>query len=197
MSWPAFVLFFALVENLVLVQFLGICPLLDRSRSWRGGWETGLLMSALLMAAVLVTWTVDNTVLALVDLPFLRLPLFVLVLLQLFQLVRLALRRWIPRVEARLAPCRPWISVNCLILGLALVVSRRDYTLPQGLLAALAAGMGFVLVLLVLTAVRERLEIERIPRSLRGVPIALISAGLLAMAFMAFDKILLYNLVGG
>jgi Na+-translocating ferredoxin:NAD+ oxidoreductase subunit A len=91
----------------------------------------------------------------------------------------------------------PGVAINCATLGVVLIVTRGDFTAMQSLVAGLAAGLGFLVVLALMTAIRERLEIERVPRALRGLPLSLISAGLLAYAFMAFDRAFLVRILGG
>jgi len=197
MSWIGIILTFALVDNVVLSRLLGICPCVGAPRTMRGVVGIGVSTSVLMGLSALGAWAVDTSVLAPLALRFLRTPVFVLLVAGLaFFLERMALR--IAPTLLRVAGFSlPGVAVNCATLGVVLIVARGEFTAMQSLVAGLSAGIGFLIVLALLAAIRERLEIERVPRPLRGLPLFLISAGLLAYAFMAFDRAFLVRMLGG
>ncbi len=197
MSWVGIILTFALVDNVILSRLLGICPCVGAPRTMRGVVGIGVSTSVLMGLSALGAWAVDTVVLSPLTLGFLRTPVFVLLVA--------GLAFFLERMAARIAPMLlraagfslPGVAVNCATLGVVLIVTRGEFTAMQSLVAGLAAGLGFLVVLALMTAIRERLEIERVPRALRGLPLSLISAGLLAYAFMAFDRAFLVRMLGG
>jgi Na+-translocating ferredoxin:NAD+ oxidoreductase subunit A len=197
MSWAGIILTFALVDNVVLSRLLGICPCVGVPKSMRGVVGIGVSTAVLMGLSALGAWAVDTAVLAPLTLGFLRTPVFVLLVA--------GLALFLERMAARISPMLlraagfslPGVAVNCATLGVVLIVTRGEFTAMQSLVAGLAAGLGFLIVLALMTAIRERLEIEKVPRALRGLPLSLISAGLLAYAFMAFDRAFLVRMLGG
>lgn len=157
----------------------------------------GVSTAVLMGLSALGAWAVDTSVLAPLTLGFLRTPVFVLLVA--------GLAFFLERMAARISPMLlraagfslPGVAVNCATLGVVLIVTRGEFSAMQTLVAGLAAGLGFLIVLALMTAIRERLEVEKVPRALRGLPLSLISAGLLAYAFMAFDRAFLVRMLGG
>jgi Na+-translocating ferredoxin:NAD+ oxidoreductase subunit A len=195
-SYVGIIVTFVLVNNLVLTYFLGFCPVLGASR--RSGATVGLGLAATFVMGLgsLVTWTLFTLVLEPLGIEFLRTFVFVLAIAAIGYYLELAIERLSPALHHAVGRYLPMISTNCVVLGIALIVSRSDYTALESLTAGVAAGVGFLLVGFVVSSIRERLEIERVPRVFRGVPIAFISTGLVALAFLAFDQAFLQNLVG-
>ena len=197
MSWVGIILTFALVDNVILSRLLGICPCVGAPRSMRGVVGIGVSTAVLMGLSALGAWAVDTSVLAPLTLGFLRTPVFVLLVA--------GLAFFLERMAARISPMLlraagfslPGVAVNCATLGVVLIVTRGEFSAMQTLVAGLAAGLGFLIVLALMTAIRERLEVEKVPRALRGLPLSLISAGLLAYAFMAFDRAFLVRMLGG
>jgi electron transport complex protein RnfA len=197
MSWVGIILTFALVDNVILSRLLGICPCVGAPKSMRGVVGIGVATSVLMGLSALSAWALDTAVLAPLALGFLRTPVFVLLVA--------GLAFFLERMAARISPMLlraagfslPGVAINCATLGVVLIVTRGGFTAMQSLVAGLAAGLGFLVVLALMTTIRERLEIETVPRALRGLPLSLISAGLLAYAFMAFDRAFLVRMLGG
>lgn len=196
MSYVGIIVTFVLINNLVLTYFLGLCPVLGASRRTGSAVGLGLAATFVMGLGSLVTWTIYSLVLAPLGIEFLRTFVFVLTIGALGHYLEVAIERLSPALHRAVGRYLPMISTNCVVLGIALIVARSDYTALESLVAGLAAGVGFLLVAIVVASIRERLEIEAVPRAFRGVPIAFISTGLVALAFLAFDQAFLQNLVG-
>ncbi len=196
MSWIGIILTFSLVNNVVLGRLLGICPCVSVPRNMRETIWIGASMAALMSMAALVAWALETQVLATLGIGSLRTPAFVMAVAGLTLLAQ-RMASWVaPSVLRSAGFTLPGIGINCATIGVALIVSHGTYTALESLVAGLAAGCGFLLVLVLLGAIRERLDAERVPRALEGLPIHLISAGLLAWAFLAFDRAFLIRLIG-
>lgn len=186
-----------LVNNIVLSQFLGICPFLGVSKKI----DTALGMSAavtfVLTLATIITYLLQKYVLEAFHIEYLQTLVFILVIAALVQLVEIILKKVSPSLYQALGVFLPLITTNCCILGVAILVADGTYKLPEGmepnLLAgvvfAIATAIGFGLALVLFAGIREQLRFSNIPKGLEGTPIALIVAGLLAMAFMGFSGV--------
>jgi Na+-translocating ferredoxin:NAD+ oxidoreductase subunit A len=197
MSWVGIILTFTLVDNVILSRLLGICPCVGAPRSMRGVVGIGIATAVLMGLSALAAWALDTSVLTPLTLGFLRTPVFVLLVAGLAFFLEYMVGRISPMLLRAAGFSLPGVAVNCATLGVVLIATRGDFTAMQSLVAGLAAGLGFMLVLALMTAIRERLEIEKVPRALQGLPLSLISAGLLAYAFMAFDRAFLVRMLGG
>ena len=176
-----------LVNNFVLARFLGICPFLGVSKKTDTALGMGMAVIFVMTLASIFTHLIYHQVLVPFHLEFLKIVSFILVIASLVQLVETVLRKVSPALYHALGIYLPLITTNCAILGLALLNIIKDYDLVRSIIFGLGAGMGFTLALLIMSGIRERLEFADVPRVLRGVPIALIVAGLLSMAFMGFS----------
>jgi electron transport complex protein RnfA len=177
------------VNNIVLSQFLGICPFLGVSRKV----ETALGMTGavafVMTLATLATHLIQNHILDAWRLQYLQTISFILVIAALVQIVETVLKKLSPALYQALGVFLPLITTNCTILGVALIVIQKDYTLLTAVVYAISSAVGFGLALILFAGIREQLARTHIPSSLQGVPIALITAGILAMAFMGFSGI--------
>ena len=177
------------VNNIVLSQFLGICPFLGVSKKI----ETSLGMSAavafVLTLATIVTWLVQKFVLDAFHLEYLQTIAFILVIASLVQMVEIVLKKVSPALYQALGIFLPLITTNCAVLGVAILVIQKDYTLAQSIMYAFSTALGFGLALTVFAGMREQLEMANIPRGMRGMAIVLVSAGLLSLAFMGFSGV--------
>lgn len=176
------------VSNIVLAQFLGICPYLGVSRRT----DTALGMSGavlfVMLFASVVTWLLQSFVLEPLGLDkFLQTVTFILVIASLVQLVEIVLKKVSPGLYRSLGIFLPLITTNCAILGVALISVRKGYNFIEMLVFALGSALGFGLALLIFSGLRERLDLCDVPKPFRGVPIALVTAGLVALAFMGFS----------
>ncbi len=176
----------ALVNNFVLVQFLGLCPFLGVSSSIESAMGMSLATAFVLTLAAVSSYLLTSWVLAPLDLLYLSTVSFILVIAALVQLTELFMRHTAPLLHRVLGIYLPLITSNCAVLGVALLNLREQNSLVESALYGFGAALGFGLVLVALAAARERLELADVPESFRGAPIGLITAGLMALAFMGF-----------
>ncbi|MDD4732875.1 MAG: RnfABCDGE type electron transport complex subunit A [Desulfovibrio sp.] len=174
------------VNNIVLAQYLGNCPFIGTSKSLgvAGGMGAAVVFVATLSTAI--TWAVQEFLLIPAGLEYLQTIAFILVIASLVQFVEMFLKRMLPPLYRSLGIFLPLITTNCAVLGIALIVQRNEYDFFKAVIFAFASGLGFALALVVLSGIRERLDLVRVPRSLKGTPIALVMAGLMSLAFFAF-----------
>jgi len=197
MSLLGIILTFSLIDNIVLSRLLGICPCVGAPGGMRATVATSAATALLMSLSALAAWALNTFLLAPLGLDFLRTPAFVMAVACIAGLVDVAARRAVPELLRAAGIPLIGIAFNCATLGVALIAARGGFNAPQSLVVGLAAGAGFFIALTLLTAIRERLEVERAPEWLRGLPLHLISAGLLAYAFMAFDRAFLARLLRG
>jgi electron transport complex protein RnfA len=176
----------AIVNNFVLIYFLGICPFLGVSNKLEKALSMGLATTFVMVLAAVVTWLINHLVLIPFDLPFLQYVAFIIVIAALVQFVEMFIRKTLPALYRALGIFLPLITTNCAILGLALLAALREYNFIQSAVFGLAAGVGFTIALLIMAGIREELDLAPIPEPFKGAPITLIIAGLLALAFMGF-----------
>lgn len=186
MNYFALIVGALLVNNIVLVQFLGICPFLGVSSRISTSVGMGAAVMFVMTLATLVTYLVQTLILAPLGLGFLQTVAFILVIAGLVQMVEMILKKVSPALYQALGVFLPLITTNCAILGVALIVIQKGFSLGEGLIFAIATSAGFALALVVFAGIRERLEFAEIPKALQGAPSSLITAGLLALAFMGF-----------
>ncbi len=177
------------VNNIVLSQFLGICPFLGVSKKI----DTALGMSAavafVLVIASIVTFLLQKYVLDTFGLGYLQTITFILVIASLVQMVEIVLKKVSPALYQALGVFLPLITTNCCILGVAILVIQKEFNLLTGVVYAFSTAIGFGLALVLFAGLREQMRLVKLPRGMAGTPIALITAGLLAMAFMGFAGI--------
>ena len=174
------------VNNIVLAQYLGNCPFLGTSKKIGVSLGMGFAVVFVAVLSTAITWLIQKHALVPLDLGYLQTIVFILVIASLVQFVEMFLKKAIPPLYKSLGIFLPLITTNCAVLGIAILVQRKDYGFLKSVVFALASGLGFMLALVILAAIRERLEIARIPKPLQGSPIALILAGLMSLAFFAF-----------
>ena len=181
----------AVVNNFVLHYFLGLCPFIGVSGRLKSAFGMGCAATFVMSLTALVTWLIDHHILQRfgVD-PFLKYVAFILVIASLVQLVEMFLHKTLPELYRALGIFLPLITTNCAILGLALFASMWKYTLVKAVVLGVGAGVGFTMALLIMAGIREHLELADLPEAVRGIAITLITAGLLALAFMGFSGIL-------
>ncbi len=174
------------VNNIVLAQNLGNCPYLGCSKEKGVALGMGTAVIFVTVMATLCTWLAQKYLLVPVHLEYLQTLVFILIIASLVQFVEMFLKKAVPPLYASLGIFLPLITTNCCVLGVTLLVQRQEYGLPTALLYAFATGAGFLLALLLMAGVRERLELCRVPKAMAGTPIALIMAGIMSLSFMAF-----------
>ena len=177
------------VNNVVLAQFLGICPFLGVSKKVDTAIGMGAAVTFVLTIATLVTFLLQKGILEPFGLQYLQTITFILVIASLVQMVEIVLKKVSPPLYQVLGVFLPLISTNCVILGVAILVIQKDYTLVSSMVYAVSTAVGFALALIIFSTIREQLALTRVPKAMQGVPIALITAGILAMAFMGFSGI--------
>lgn len=177
------------VNNVVLSQFLGICPFLGVSSKVETSMGMGMAVTFVMALATVVTWCIQQYILVPFGIEYMQTITFILVIAALVQMVEIVLKKVSPSLYQALGIFLPLITTNCAVLGVAIITVQKDFDLLTGVIYAVAAALGFALALILFAGIRERLEVEDTPEAMRGVPIALITAGLLAMAFMGFANV--------
>ena len=175
-----------LVNNFVLSRFLGICPFLGVSKRIETALGMGMAVIFVMTVAGVVTWCLQYFVLVPFGVTYLQTIVFILVIAALVQLVEMVMQKVSPTLYQALGIYLPLITTNCAILGLAVLNVQKGYEFLPMLVFSVSAGIGFTLALVLLAGLRERLEFADVPTPLRGTAIALITAGLLSLAFMGF-----------
>ena len=177
------------VNNVVLSQFLGICPFLGVSSKVETSLGMGMAVTFVMALSAVVTWLLNTFILVPFGIEFMQTIVFILVIAALVQMVEIVLKKVSPSLYQALGIFLPLITTNCAVLGVAIIMIQKDFSLLTGVIYSVATAIGFALALVLFAGIRERLEVEDVPQSLRGIPIALITASLLAMAFMGFANV--------
>lgn len=175
-----------LVNNFVLARFLGICPFLGVSKKVDTAVGMSIAVIFVMVMASIITWIL-NLLLVIFSVSFLRTVVFILIIASLVQFVEIFLKKISPALYEALGIYLPLITTNCAIMGLALLNVQQEYSLMETIVHAVGAGFGFALALIIFSTVRERMELYEVPESFKGTASALVSAGLLSMAFMGFQ----------
>lgn len=175
------------VSNIVLSQFLGICPFMGVS----GKVSTSIGMSGAVLfvmtIATMVTWLIQTYILIPLGITFLQTIFFILVIAALVQMVELVLKKVSPPLYQALGIFLPLITTNCAVLGVAIQVHSKDFNLMESVVFAIANAIGFALAMVLFAGLREHMDLMKVPKGMKGVPIALVVAGILAMAFLGFS----------
>lgn len=174
------------VNNIVLAQYLGNCPFIGTSKESGVAIGMGLAVVFVAAMAAVITWCVQKFLLTPNDLDYLQTIAFILVIASLVQFVEMFLKKAVPPLYKSLGIFLPLITTNCAVLGIAIICQREEYSLIETLVFSIASGFGFMLALVVLAGIRERLDLARVPISMKGTPLGLIMAGLMSLAFFAF-----------
>jgi electron transport complex protein RnfA len=175
-----------LVNNFVLSRFLGICPFLGVSRKVDTAIGMSLAVIFVMVMASVITWLL-NVLLVALGLPFLTTIVFILVIAVLVQFVEIVLKKTSPGLYESLGIYLPLITTNCAILGLAVLNVQLEYNLLETIINSVGAGIGFALALIIFSTIRERMDLVELPEAFKGTASALITAGLLSMAFTGFQ----------
>ena len=175
-----------LTDNYILSKFLGICPFLGVSKKVNTAVGMSAAVIFVMVLATAVTYPI-NTLLVNNDMEYLQTIVFILVIAALVQLVEIILKKYMVSLYNALGIYLPLITTNCAVLGVVLLNIEEGYSFGESIVSSLGAGLGFMVAMIMFAGVRERLESSKIPKALEGMPIALISASLLAMAFLGFQ----------
>ena len=177
------------VNNVVFSQFLGICPFLGVSKKVDTAMGMGAAVAFVWTLATIVTYIIQKFLLDAFGLEYLQTIAFILVIAALVQLVEIVLKKVSPALYQALGVFLPLITTNCCILGVAILVIQKDYDLFTGVVYAFSTALGFALALILFAGIREQLSLVKVPKGMEGMSIALVTAGLLAMAFMGFSGV--------
>lgn len=180
----------SLINNVVLSQFLGLCPFLGVSRKTDTALGMGVAVIFVITASSFITGVLYELVLVPLGLIYLQTIVFILVIAALVQLVEMILRKKIPALYKSLGVYLPLITTNCAVLGVALTNVQKEYDLLTGVVNGFGTALGFTIAIVILAGIREKLEDNDIPESFKGMPIVLVTAGLMAMAFFGFKGLI-------
>ncbi|MBE7007515.1 MAG: electron transport complex subunit RsxA [Ruminococcaceae bacterium] len=182
-----------LVNNFILAQFLGICPFMGVSQKTGTAMGMGLAVTFVMGIASAVTWAVNTYILIPLDLGYMQTVAFILVIAALVQFVEMFLQKAVPTLYQALGIYLPLITTNCAVLGVALLNIQKSYNFIESVVYGITGGIGFLVAIVLFASIREHTEDADCPKSFRGFPIALISAGLLALAFMGFSGMKIFG----
>ena len=199
MKYLIIILSTILVNNVIFSQFLGICPFLGTSKKTSTALGMGAAVIFVMTLATLVTWLTNQYILIPLKLTFLQTIAFILIIAALVQMVEIILKKISPALYTALGVFLPLITTNCAVLGVSLTVVTKEFsfggeaaqllTLGESLIYAVGIALGFALALVIFAGVREHIDLMEPPKGMKGTPIALITAGILALAFMGFTGI--------
>jgi electron transport complex protein RnfA len=179
-----------LINNIILSQFLGVCPFLGVSKKLSSAVGMGAAVTFVLTLASLITWLVQTFILELLEIEYLQTIAFILVIASLVQFVEMVMRKKTPDLYKALGVYLPLITTNCAVLGVAIINIQKSYGFLETLANSLGNALGFTLALVLFAGIRERLEDANVPQSLKGMPIALVTAALMSIAFLGFTGLL-------
>ncbi len=176
-----------LTQNFVLVKFYGICPFLGVSKKTDTALGMGMAVTFVMTIASMLTYLANTYLLEVFNITYLRTVVFILIIASIVQIVEMFLQKTLPSLYSALGIYLPLITTNCAVLGVALLNVQNEYNFINSTIYGFFGGLGFTLAIVLFAGVRERLELSDIPEFLKGFPISLITAGLIAMAFLGFS----------
>lgn len=185
-----------LVNNYVLNRFLGICPFLGVSKKLNQAVGMGISVIFVMLLASAVTWPIQYYILDANGLGYMQNIVFILIIAALVQFVEITLKKFIPSLHKSLGVYLPLITTNCAVLGVTINNINDGYTFLESMVSSLGCGLGFLLAMVLFSGVRSKIEESEIPESLRGLPVTLIAASFVSLAFLGFNGIV-ENLIGG
>ena len=177
------------VQNFVLMRFLGLCPYIGVSKKIDSAVGMGMAVIFVMTMASTFTWLIQTYLLVPLKLEFLQTIAFILTIASLVQLVEMIIQKTAPSLYKALGVFLPLITTNCAVLGVAILTINENYNFIEAILNGLFAGMGFTLVLVLMAGIREKLEKAELPKAMKGMPIAMIVAGCMALAFLGFSGV--------
>ena len=180
----------SLVSNVVLSQFLGLCPFLGVSKKTKTASGMGFAVIFVITLASIVAGVIYKYILLPFNITYLQTIVFILVIAALVQFVEMFLRKYIPSLYESLGVYLPLITTNCAVLGVALTNVQKEYGILEGIVNGFATAVGFTIAIVILSGIREKMEYNDVPESFKGMPIVLVTAGLMAIAFCGFSGLL-------
>ena len=187
MEYVALLVSTALVNNIVLVKFLGLCPVMGVSKTVSSAWGMSLATMFVLTLSALLSWLIEHLLLEPLHIEFLRILSFILIIATVVQFTETVIRKVSPVLHKSLGVYLPLITTNCAVLGVALLNVNEQYSLGQSLMFGLGSALGFMLVMVLFSGMRERMAVADAPELFDGPPLYLITAGLLSLVFMGFS----------
>jgi electron transport complex protein RnfA len=187
MSLMAILISTIFVNNYVLSRFLGICPFIGVSNKMETATGMGIAVTFVVTLSSIITYFIQKGILDLMGLGYLQTIVFILVIAALVQFVELVIKKISPTLYSALGVYLPLITTNCVVLGVTILNIQEGYNLIQTIVNAVGASLGFTLALILISGIREKLELADIPEYFKGFPIALITAGLMSIAFLGFN----------
>ncbi|MBO5878543.1 MAG: electron transport complex subunit RsxA [Alistipes sp.] len=187
LSYFAIIIGAIFVNNVVFAQFLGICPFLGVSSKVNTSLGMGAAVTFVMALASIVAWSIQTFILVPLHIEYMQTIVFILVIAALVQMVEIVLKKVSPSLYQALGIFLPLITTNCAVLGVAILMIQKEFNLLQSFVYSVSTAVGFAMALVLFAGIRERLELDGVPSALKGNPIALITAAILAMAFMGFS----------
>ena len=187
LSYFAIIIGAIFVNNVVFAQFLGICPFLGVSSKVNTSMGMGAAVTFVMALASIVAWSIQTFILVPLQIEYMQTIVFILVIAALVQMVEIVLKKVSPSLYQALGIFLPLITTNCAVLGVAILMIQKEFNLLQSFTYSIATAIGFAMALVLFAGIRERLELDGVPAAMKGNAIALITAAILAMAFMGFS----------
>ena len=187
LSYFAIIIGAIFVNNVVLTQFLGICPFLGVSSKVDTSLGMGAAVTFVMALSSIVAWSIQEFILVPLGIEYMQTIVFILVIAALVQMVEIVLKKVSPSLYQALGIFLPLITTNCAVLGVAILMIQKEFNLLQSFTYSVSTAVGFALALVIFAGLRERLELEDVPEAMKGIPVSLIVAAILAMAFMGFS----------
>ena len=187
LSYFAIIIGAIFVNNVVFAQFLGICPFLGVSSKVNTSLGMGAAVTFVMALASIVAWSIQTYILVPLQIEYMQTIVFILVIAALVQMVEIVLKKVSPALYQALGIFLPLITTNCAVLGVAILMIQKEFNLLQSFTYSIATAIGFAMALVLFAGIRERLELDGVPAAMKGNAIALITAAILAMAFMGFS----------
>ena len=179
-----------IVKNVVLSQFLGMCPFFGVSKKTSNALGIGFAVIVVMMISTTITWLLYTFLFVPFNLDFLNTIAFIIVIASIVQIVEMIIKKFSPGLYKALGVYLPLITTNCAVLGIALLNIKNDYNLAESLFYTLGASLGFLIVLVLYSAIREKLDLLPVPKAFKGLPVALMAASIMSVAFMGLAGIL-------
>ena len=194
MTYIAIIITYIFIQNYILVNFLGLCPFIGVSKNSESAIGRGLAVTFVTGVTSVICWLIYTLLLVPLHLEYLETVAFILVIASLVQALEMFIRKTSPSLYKALGIYLPLITTNCLVLGIAIINIQEKHNIFETFVTGVSAGLGFTLAIVLMSAIREKLDIESVPKAFKGTPIAFICASLMALSFMGFDKGILANL---
>jgi len=176
-----------IINNMVLAKFLGLCSFFGISKKLSNAFSMGIAVTLVMLLASVSTSVIYNYILVPYEVEFMRIVIYILVIASLVQITEIIIRRTNINLYNALGIYLPLITVNCIVLAIALINSTENYSVLESIVNALGAGVGYTLVIIMMSGIREKLDLADSPKSMRGLPVAFLVAALLALAFVGFN----------